>query len=100
MFSAKWEEWVAGCILNLTAREGIALVIAGGTVLALCLALPRQIKERGIGWQLIRFSAIFLSLPLAAILALTNSLTAPAATILAGALGYAFGRSDDYNPST
>jgi hypothetical protein len=86
---------LAGCILNLTAREGIALVLAVGTVGALCIAFWSQIKSRGMGWQLIRFSAIILSLPLAAILALTNSLTAPAATILAGALGYAFGRSDE-----
>jgi hypothetical protein len=94
------EEQVAGCIFDLTAREGIALVIAAGTVGALCLTLPSQIKQRGMGWQLIRFSAIFLSLPLAAILALTSSLTAPAATILAGALGYAFGHSDDGNKPT
>lgn len=89
---------MTACVFDMTAREGIALVIAVGTVGALCFALPKQIKERGIGWQLIRFSAIFLSLPLAAILALTNSLAAPAATILAGALGYAFGRSDDEKP--
>ncbi len=83
-----------GCTFEITAREGIGLVIALGTVVTLGLALPGQIKKMGIGWQLIRFSAIFLSLPLAAILALTNSLTAPAATILAGALGYAFGRDE------
>jgi hypothetical protein len=87
---------LSGSTLEITAREAIALAIAIGAVAALLMALWGRIKEgKGIGWQFIRFNAIVLALPLTAVLALTNSLSASSATILAGALGYAFGRPGD-----
>lgn len=90
---------MAGYTLYISAPEVIALVLALGAVFALGLAVRgRNAQGKGIGWQFIRFNAIVLSLPLTAILALTNTLTASSATILAGALGYAFGRSDEGKP--
>ena len=87
---------MTGCVIEISAREGIALVIAVGAVIALLLGLrARMTQQKGIGWQFIRFNAIILSLPLTAILALTNTLTASSATILAGALGYAFGKAGE-----
>ncbi|MCH7710360.1 MAG: hypothetical protein IH903_01855 [Proteobacteria bacterium] len=50
-------------------------------------------KMKGIGWQFIRFTVIGIGLPIAGILALNNALTGEAATIIAGAMGYAFGQS-------
>ncbi len=46
---------------------------------------------RGIGWQFIRYTVIGVGLPLTGILALNGMLSSEAATIIAGALGYAFG---------
>jgi hypothetical protein len=53
--------------------------------------------EKGIGWQFIRFTVIAISLPVCALLAINNALTGEAATIIAGALGYAFGKAGDPN---
>ena len=91
---------MTGYSLMISARELIALVISLGSVIGIAMALYGRIKQgKGIGWQFIRFNAIMLALPLTAILALTDTLEAPAATILAGALGYAFGRpGDDEKP--
>ncbi len=50
-------------------------------------------KMKGIGWQFIRFTVIGIGLPIAGVLALNNALTGEAATIIAGAMGYAFGQS-------
>lgn len=57
----------------------------------------RIATKKGIGWQFIRYTVISISLPLAGILALNQCLTGEAATILALALGYAFGKSGDEN---
>ena len=50
-------------------------------------------KMKGIGWQIIRYTVIGMALPIAGILALNGVLTGEAATIIAGAMGYAFGQS-------
>ncbi|MCJ9428505.1 hypothetical protein [Kordiimonas marina] len=52
-------------------------------------------KAKGIGWQFIRYTVLAISLPVVAILALNNALTGEAATLIAGAMGYAFGKKDD-----
>jgi hypothetical protein len=52
-------------------------------------------KMKGIGWQYIRYTVISIAVPVTAILALNNALSAAAATIIAGAMGYAFGKSSD-----
>lgn len=82
--------------LTISAREVIALIVALGSMITMCLTVHGRNKQgKGIGWQFIRFNSIMLALPLSAILALTGTLNASSATILAGALGYAFGRSGD-----
>jgi len=50
-------------------------------------------KAKGIGWQFIRYTVLSISIPVAAILALNNALSGEAATIIAGAMGYAFGKA-------
>ena len=50
-------------------------------------------KTKGIGWQFIRYTVIAMAIPVAGALALNDALTAQAATIIAGALGYAFGQA-------
>ena len=52
-----------------------------------------QTQGKGIGWQFIRFNTIIVALPVTGILSLYGLLTEGAVAILAGALGYAFGRS-------
>lgn len=51
-------------------------------------------KAKGIGWQFIRYTVLCIALPVTAILALNNALTGEAATIIAGAVGYAFGKAE------
>jgi hypothetical protein len=50
---------------------------------------------KGIGWQFIRFTVLSIALPVTAILALNDALSAVAATIISGTMGYAFGKSSD-----
>jgi hypothetical protein len=54
----------------------------------------RNKLNKGIGWQFIRFSAIIVAIPIAGILALNGLLNEGISAILAGALGYAFGKQD------
>jgi ABC-type transport system involved in cytochrome c biogenesis permease subunit len=54
---------------------------------------------RGIGWQIIRFSTITIALPLVGILALNGALDEASTAIIAGALGYAFAKSDEKEPN-
>jgi hypothetical protein len=49
-------------------------------------------KMKGIGWQFIRYTVLGIALPVVGILALNNALTGEAATIIAAAMGYAFGK--------
>jgi hypothetical protein len=51
-------------------------------------------EAKGIGWQFIRFTVIAIAVPVAGLLALNKALSPEAATIIAGALGYAFGQSE------
>ena len=50
-------------------------------------------KAKGIGWQFIRYTVLAIAIPVTGILALNNALSGEAATIIAGAMGYAFGQS-------
>src|SRR5271156_2783722 len=49
--------------------------------------------DRGIGWQFIRYTVLTIALPIIGILALNNSLNGEAATLIAGAMGFAFGKA-------
>lgn len=52
-----------------------------------------QDKAKGIGWQFIRYTVLTIAIPVVAILALNGVLTGEAATLIAGAMGYAFGKA-------
>ncbi|MBL4615333.1 MAG: hypothetical protein JKY27_10740 [Magnetovibrio sp.] len=47
---------------------------------------------KGVGWQFIRYTVLSIALPIVGILALNNALSGEAATLIAGAMGYAFGK--------
>lgn len=71
----------------ITITLGIAILLSIGG------SLYGRIKtEKGIGWQFIRFYAIAITLPLTGILAINDALSEAVVAILAGALGYAFGK--------
>ena len=50
-------------------------------------------KAKGIGWQFIRYTVLAIAIPMAGILALNDALSGAAAAIIAGAMGYAFGKT-------
>jgi len=50
-------------------------------------------KTKGIGWQFIRYTVLSIALPVVGILALNSALSGEAATLIAGAMGYAFGKT-------
>ena len=52
-------------------------------------------KSKGIGWQYIRFTVLTISIPVIGVLALNEALSGEAATLIAGAMGFAFGKKDD-----
>lgn len=52
-----------------------------------------QGTAKGIGWQFIRYTVLAIALPIVGILALNGALTGEAATLIAGAMGYAFGKT-------
>lgn len=52
-------------------------------------------KSKGIGWQFIRYTVLSISIPVAGVLALNNALSGEAATLIAAAMGYAFGKSSE-----
>ncbi len=73
--------WISGIL-----AVSIFAVVIGGL-------WNRIATEKGIGWQFIRFNVIAISLPIIGLLAPNNSLTSEAATIIAAAMGYAFGKA-------
>ena len=75
--------WVSG-ILAIAV-----LVVIGGGI------WNRIAGQKGIGWQFIRFNVIAISIPIVGLLALNNALTGEAATIIAAAMAYAFGKSSE-----
>lgn len=75
--------WISGAL----AASVLAVIIGG--------LWNRIAAKKGIGWQFIRFNVIAISLPICGLLALNNALTGEAATIIAGAMGYAFGKTGD-----
>jgi uncharacterized membrane protein len=66
----------------------ILVVIVGGIV-------QRIYSGKGIGWQFIRYTVIAISIPLVGILALNSLLTGEAATIIAAAMAYSFGKTGE-----
>ena len=76
------------------------IIISGILVLVALAGIWGGVKNRittgkGIGWQFIRYCTMITALPLAGILALNGVLTDGAVAIISGALGYAFGKSEE-----
>ena len=75
-------------------RDWLAVGLLALTVIIPVMAMTgRLVQSRGIGWQFIRFNTIIVAVSVAGILGLYGLLTEGAVAILAGALGYAFGKS-------
>ncbi|TGP59556.1 hypothetical protein EN868_11225 [Mesorhizobium sp. M2D.F.Ca.ET.225.01.1.1] len=80
-------DWVSGTI---------SIILAFSVPLVIGLGLWYRLKgSKGIGWQYIRFTVIAISIPVAGLLALNGKLTGEASTIIAAALGYAFGKDNE-----
>tara|TARA_R110000824_G_C14716333_1_gene624516 strand:- start:75 stop:335 length:261 start_codon:yes stop_codon:yes gene_type:complete len=82
----------------------VSVILASSIIVVIVAGLwSRGSSQKGIGWQFIRFTVLAISLPICALLALNNALTGEAATLIAGAMGYAFGKSGEQkstsNPS-
>lgn len=74
--------------VSLIVATAIPIVLIGGF-------WNRSTTNKGIGWQYIRFTVIAIALPTVALLGLNNMLTGEAGTIIAAAMGYAFGKADE-----
>ena len=79
--------WEFMAWVNILLAGSVLAVIFGGL-------WNRHSRKKGIGWQFIRYTVIGISLPIAALLALNDALSGEAAAIIAGAMGYAFGRTN------
>jgi hypothetical protein len=77
----------------------VSTVLALSVIAVICVGhASRKNKDgrsKGIGWQFIRYIVIGIGIPITGILALNDSLTGEAATLIAGAMGYAFGKSEE-----
>jgi hypothetical protein len=85
------------CFSGVTAVSVILALTVPGVVWAGYLNRKgnESDKAKGIGWQFIRYTVLGIAIPITAILALQNVMTGEAATIIAGAMGYAFGNASD-----
>ena len=78
----------------------ISVILSLAVLVVVRFGLYSRAKTgKGIGWQFIRFTVIAISLPVCALLALNGALGGEAAAIIAGALGYAFGKTGDPAPT-
>ena len=82
-------EWLSPA-LSIVLALSILVVLIGGFHNRLASKEPK-----GIGWQFIRFIVLSISLPIIGLLALNDALSGEVATLIAGAMGYAFGKKDD-----
>ncbi len=77
----------------MDTKAAVSVMLAVVILLGVGGGMWNRIKlGHGIGWQFIRYSTIAIALPLAGVLALNGALTEASTAILAGALGYAFGK--------
>ncbi|MGH1417136.1 MAG: hypothetical protein ACRBB0_26870 [Pelagimonas sp.] len=79
---------------NGHAIATILLASAIPIVLGMGLRNRNMGDGKGIGWSFIRFIVIALALPIVALLGINNRLTGEAATLISGAMGFAFGKAE------
>ncbi len=77
--------------LSVVLALSVPIILIGG----FHNRLAGKEKPRGIGWKFIRFTVVTISIPIIGVLALNNALSGEAAALLAGAMGYAFGKKSD-----
>lgn len=70
----------------------LALTVPCVVLAGYCL---RKGDGRGIGWQFIRYTVLGIALPIVGLLALNGALTGEAATLISGAMGFAFGKAGE-----
>jgi hypothetical protein len=84
---------------RMDAKDVISGLLALVMLVSIGGMMWNRIKVgRGVGWQIIRFATVTIALPLAGVLALQGALNEASTAIIAGALGYAFGKSDEKEP--
>ncbi|HYI63402.1 MAG TPA: hypothetical protein VEW71_00800 [Allosphingosinicella sp.] len=74
-------------------------VLSGMLVVVMLVAVGGMMwnrikKDGGITWEIMRFTTVCIALPLVGVLALSGKLDQASTAIIAGALGYVFGRPD------
>jgi hypothetical protein len=77
----------------------ISIILASSVPIVLIVGFLNRMGStktdtKGIGWQFIRYTVLSISIPIVGILSLNNSLTGEAATLIAGAIGFAFGKME------
>lgn len=76
--------WVITTIL----ASSVPIILGGGLYY-------RYRVGKGIGWQFIRYTVLGVSLPIIGVLALHDTLTSEAATLIGTAIGFAFGKTGE-----
>lgn len=73
--------------------DGVSFVLALSIFASVALSLiQRIVRGVAIGWQFLRYTVIVNGLLVVALLALNDKLNDSAGAIIAGALGFAFGK--------
>jgi hypothetical protein len=88
--------------MGTNALEWLLPVLSLGLLVIALVALVGGFHNRlagkqpkGIGWQFIRFMVLSTALPIIGVLALNDALSGEAAALIGGAMGYAFGKTDE-----
>ena len=76
----------------MTLASAVPIVLIGG--LWNRYVVSQGGGEGGIGWQFIRYTVPVISIPMVALLAINNALSAEAAILIGTAMGFAFGKND------
>ncbi len=72
----------------------LSAILALSVPLAIGLSFrQRTASGKGMGWQFIRVLVIATGLPIIGVLALNSLLTSEVTTLIAAAMGFAFGKS-------
>lgn len=77
-----------------------SLLLSGMLVGVMFIAVGGMMWNRikiggGITWSIMRFTTVCIALPLVGVLALNGKLDQASTAIIAGALGYVFGKQDE-----
>lgn len=85
----EWGEFLV-VLLSVILASAVPIVLIGGI-----WNRNSGDNPKGIGWQFIRYTVLATSIPIVALLALNNTLSGEAATLIGTAIGFAFGKKDE-----